>query len=96
MTPSRIAPWEIWVQVGGTFPPDGGGSGGDTTATRGGGVDSPGRGLGRQIQDGRLTDGEDPEDVGMAVRAPLHSQWYRVRGVVMEVFPITEIRHQSI
>ena len=94
-TPCCSDPRDGWVQVGVSFPPDGGGLGRDPTATRGGSGDIPGRGPSRRIQDGRPADGKDTEDRGVDVCAPIHSQWYLVRGAGMEGFPLPSLRHQS-
>ena len=54
---------------------------------------APGRGLGLRIQAGHPTAGEDPADRGVAVRAPLHRQWGKVRGAGMEEFPLPALWH---
>ena len=64
-------------------------------ATCGGSRDSPGRGLGFRIQYRRPTDGEDPDDGGVYVRAPLHCQWDKFMGAGMEGSPLPQLRHKS-
>ena len=44
---------------------------------------------------GRLPYGKDPADRVVAVSAPLHRQWDRVRGAGVEGFPLPTLWHRA-
>ena len=54
-----------------------------------------GGGTGRCVHGGCPTDGTDHADRGVAVSAPIHSQWDIFRGALMEGFLLTVLCHQS-
>ena len=62
-------------------------------ATRGGSKNRHRRGSGQSIQDGRPTGGKDLADGGVAIYAPLHSQWDGVRGAGMDGFSLPALRN---
>ena len=80
---------------GGSCPPDWRGQIQDPLAACRDRGYSTGGGPGRCVYGGRPLDEKDHADVGVAIGAPLHRQWDRVRGAGVERLPLPALRHRS-